>query len=679
MKLSLRTLPVLAFAVLCSSTIPGQVLGKTENVQVRMVTESWAATATNGSFAVGRSTVVPAPAHWPKPVSPPVGSTIRSNEMSATSAAQAAAGQSSLIGIVFPGPSDGVPPDSQVAAGPNHLVGVVNSRIEIFSKSGAPLSISGENMFFQSVGNCGCFDSRVLYDQADQRFIISTSKRDSSTTSAMLVAVSQTSDPTGNWNKFEIAPSTTSWYDFPTLGLSSAAIYISPDVIPNNPGLAHFDLFVIGLPELLAGSSNLNITRFENVASRGSLLGAITYGNSPTEFFMETGDPGTVLHMFKVNTSGTPMLTKTDITVPFYTFPTGFVQQPGDSTHLVSGSNDIGNVVWRNGSLWCAHSVRSDDGQSTVVRWYEIDTATETLKQSGTVSGAGNATYPAITITPDGSATLVYTTSSSTQFASAGYAHRNASDPPGAMPVSGIYQAGTVTYLVIRWGDYSGISADPDGNSAWGIAEIAQTSNTTTTAIAQILNASQPPANGDFTLSASPGSTTVKQGQSASYMITVTPQNGFQGPVAFSCVGLPANTTCAFNPATVSVSAAAQSQLTIATTASKTALGLRSIVFYAVMVPLTTLLWTGLRRKKITRVLMMIMILALAVGFHTGCAGTSTHSNAPNPTPMPTPTPSPTPTPPGTSGGTPLGAHMVTVVGTSGSLQRSVTVQIVVQ
>src|SRR5438046_8106587 len=116
--------------------------------------------------------------------------------------------------------------------------------------------------------------------------------------------------------------------------------------------------------------------------------------------------------------------------------------------------------------------------------------------------------------------------------------------------------------MVPRWVDYRGISSGLDGNSVWGIAELAQTSNTTTTAIAQILNASQPPPpGGDFTLSASPGSVTVKQGQSANYMITLTPQNGFQGPVALSCTGLPDNTTCSFNPSAVSLSPAAQSQL----------------------------------------------------------------------------------------------------------------------
>src|SRR2546421_12289346 len=94
MKLSsLRTLLVLALAVLWSSTIPGQVLGNTQNVQVRMVTEPWAATASNASFAVGRSTVISAPAHWPKPVSSPAGSSTHSaTDTKATSAALPAAG-----------------------------------------------------------------------------------------------------------------------------------------------------------------------------------------------------------------------------------------------------------------------------------------------------------------------------------------------------------------------------------------------------------------------------------------------------------------------------------------------------------------------------------------------------------------------------------------------------------
>jgi uncharacterized protein len=49
---------------------------------------------------------------------------------------------------------------------------------------------------------------------------------------------------------------------------------------------------------------------------------------------------------------------------------------------------------------------------------------------------------------------------------------------------------------------------------------------------------------------ASGGSTsaTVSSGQSASYSLTIAPQNGFTGTVSFSCTGLPLNASCAVNP-----------------------------------------------------------------------------------------------------------------------------------
>lgn len=71
---------------------------------------------------------------------------------------------------------------------------------------------------------------------------------------------------------------------------------------------------------------------------------------------------------------------------------------------------------------------------------------------------------------------------------------------------------------------------------------------------------------GDFSITASPGSGTVYTVQSAAYTIAITPNYGFNLPVTLSCSGLPANTTCAFSPATVS-GGSGSSTLTIQTTA----------------------------------------------------------------------------------------------------------------
>jgi hypothetical protein len=56
-----------------------------------------------------------------------------------------------------------------------------------------------------------------------------------------------------------------------------------------------------------------------------------------------------------------------------------------------------------------------------------------------------------------------------------------------------------------------------------------------------------PAAN--YTLSASTTRLSVGRGQSGSITVTMTPENGFNGTVAFNCAGLPVAVTCQFTPA----------------------------------------------------------------------------------------------------------------------------------
>src|SRR5439155_1446622 len=67
-----------------------------------------------------------------------------------------------------------------------------------------------------------------------------------------------------------------------------------------------------------------------------------------------------------------------------------------------------------------------------------------------------------------------------------------------------------------------------------------------TTNVTLVLNA---PVN--FSLSATPGSRTVTQGQGTGYTVTVTPTGGFNGTVGFKVSGLPAGAGATFNPTTV--------------------------------------------------------------------------------------------------------------------------------
>jgi uncharacterized membrane protein len=70
----------------------------------------------------------------------------------------------------------------------------------------------------------------------------------------------------------------------------------------------------------------------------------------------------------------------------------------------------------------------------------------------------------------------------------------------------------------------------------------------------------------DFSVSATPSSQTVVQGNSTSYTINVTPSNGFTGTVGLSVSGLPQGATASFNPTSITTSGS--STLTVSTSST---------------------------------------------------------------------------------------------------------------
>lgn len=653
-------LSALVFAASLSTAF-SQTTGQTRTVNVPFRSESWWSTAAHGAPEHKTATIVAPPVH------------VRPEQ--ARSAASTVAGfstptSSSLITQVFPGPADEVPPDSDIAAGPNHIVATVNAVMAIYDKKGTLISQTGVTSFFGSLSGPGCcFDLRVLYDQNNSRFIVAAAETDNASPSShILLAVSATSDPTGTWNKYAVDASTVFWSDFPTLGVSANALYIIADRIPFTPGTAGWDITVIQIPELLSGNSNLRITDFANVKGAGGapvfgpIIPAITYGASDREFLVSNGAPGT-LYVFSIPTSGTPTLSAAKLATTPYP-PPPLAPQPKSSVGLSVGGDGIFTAVWRNGSLWVSQSIGSGPGTpaaNAVVRWYEIDPVTPAVRQLGSIAGAGDAFMPALTARADGQVDVVYTTSSTTQFASSGYAHRNPTDPPGTMSVSGIYKAGDSAYPISRWGDISGIAADPDGVSTWGIAEYA-TNGTFGTSIIQI--ASGIAASPAVSLTVTPTSATIPAGQTASFTVAVAGQS-LTAPVTLACTqGLPSNAACSFSP--VSVPAGSPATLTISTKARSSA-ALRSILaFLSLSMFALVIFHRGSRRVAGVLCLLLFFGLVVSCGGVGGSGNNSGGSNGGG----------------GNGGGgsgTPAGSYSVTVNGSSGNVNGSTTLTLVVQ
>jgi hypothetical protein len=148
------------------------------------------------------------------------------------------------------------------------------------------------------------------------------------------------------------------------------------------------------------------------------------------------------------------------------------------------------NAVYRNGSVWTAHSV-SVNGRAGV-RWYEVDAATASTLQVGTVSDTSLHFYmPGISVNAAGDMVVGFSGSDANTYAGAWLTGRRATDPPGVTGAPLLYRPGLGPYTQLtatgtnRWGDYSLTSVAPLDEDFWTIQEYAPANNIWTTHIAR--------------------------------------------------------------------------------------------------------------------------------------------------------------------------------------------------
>jgi MBG domain (YGX type)/Chitobiase/beta-hexosaminidase C-terminal domain/Bacterial Ig-like domain (group 1)/Beta-propeller repeat len=129
-----------------------------------------------------------------------------------------------------------------------------------------------------------------------------------------------------------------------------------------------------------------------------------------------------------------------------------------------------------------------------------------------------------------------------------------------------------------------------------------------------------------FTLAASPTTATINAGQSATFTLTVTPENGFTQAVSFSCSGLPSGDNCSFSPQTVTPAGAAVSTtLTIAGSTSTSNEKLRMWQNGGAGLAFALLLWPFLRTRR--RGFCAIVLLSLTALATIGCGASHKAQN----------------------------------------------------
>lgn len=392
---------------------------------------------------------------------------------------------------------NGIPPDTHGAVGPNHLVVATNQQVRIQSRTGSNISTVSLDAFWRSLEPFSfTFDPKVLYDPYANRFMMTVMIDFGSPNSSVLLAVSKTSDPTGQWNFYKVDTDSTDALsaDYPSIGFNKTWIAIQVNMFsPSSGRFTEAKLFVFDKADAYAGGAG----RVTTIRSpEFVLVPGITYSDTQDTLFCVGGSFNSSIRISTITGAvGSETLT-VGATVSGGSDGWSFNQpgfqdsapQNGSAVRIDSGDSRMQNVVFRNGSIWCAHTIFRPGGSASraAVQVWQLSTSGNVLQRI--ILEDPNSTifyaYPSVAVNKNNDALIGYSRFSPTQFASANYAFRAGSDTPNTLRDDTVLKAGegaydkNPTFGANRWGDYSNTVVDPvNDTDMWTIQEFAAPGN----------------------------------------------------------------------------------------------------------------------------------------------------------------------------------------------------------
>ena len=423
-----------------------------------------------------------------------------------------------------------IPPDTMGAVGLDKVFVNLNNNYRVQNKAtGATLSTVSINDFWAATGAQFVFDPRVVYDPYNDRWLVAAVSEPGAANSSVLVGVSETSDPQGNFLLFRFVVGCAGgtqgcqpggeWADFPMLGFNKNWVAVSWNQFTiNTNAFVGGEALALSYPALRAGSGvGTGFTVPAPTAGSFCMHPATTF--SPTEptlhFVSHIGSSDASYRVFNLTgTPAAPALTPGALKMRdvhgqgAWTQPVGDLlpQQcvpgvglPAHTCPLTPRKIDTAdaavrsNVVFRDGKLYYAQTVALPAGgltsaSRTAAQWTVLDAATQDDIDGGRVedptatatNGGRWYAYPSLAVNRNGDLLVGFSEFESDDYVDAGYAFRLAADPPATTRDPFIYKEGEDYYQKTfsgarnRWGDYSHTVVDPSNDrDLWTIQEYA--------------------------------------------------------------------------------------------------------------------------------------------------------------------------------------------------------------
>ena len=384
------------------------------------------------------------------------------------------------------------PPDVTGQVGTDHYFALVNCHFSIYDKTGTRLlgPVDNSTIWSGMPGNMNGGDGVVMYDADADRWFFSQLSYPTGYNYVM-IAVSQTGDPTGSWYRWQY--SFNGLPDYPKFGVWPDGYYMSVNRFPNGyqgTGQAVFDRAA-----MIAGNASAQMVYFTLPSSNSaySLLPSSCDGEFPPagtpNYFVYMNESPPYLGVFEFQVDWTNPSNSTFgnyLQLPVTTFNSSLngIPQKGTSTPAeVLSDRLMYRLQFRkfsdHWSMVCNHTVNTGSNVAGI-RWYEMQKTTGnpwTIYQQSTYApGDSKCRWMASTsMDTANNIALGFSISSSSMYPAIKYTGRMKNDALNTMslPERGIvYGTGSNTSMdsgnTCRWGDYSSMTVDPsDGTTFW--------------------------------------------------------------------------------------------------------------------------------------------------------------------------------------------------------------------
>lgn len=388
-----------------------------------------------------------------------------------------------------------IPPDPELAAGPNHLIAAVNLSFEIYdvNTGTSPIGPITYATFFSSSASTSCtatagvgpFDPNVLYDEEYDRFIIAAAG-DNGT--AYCIGVSQTGDPLSAWclYAFENVDVGGQFFDYPHTGIGDDAFYMGANLFGSGQGwvyamdkTAMYGCAPAPIVQRQINSGHhtpqpLNLHGFAQgtwpaAGDPHYFIAGEAFGNANNYLLYSWDDPFGANNLTLTANFNLPTIHGVTVGSP--------VQSPQQGGTALTGNDPRPlDFEYRNGSGWTTMTVSCNPGGGTVncIQWAEIDLGTQTVVQTDVFASKNqHRFFPDLAVDDCGNAMVGYTKSNEDNFPGIWAAGPLvAGSNPGEMEM----KAGEMTYSAFanRWGDYTGMTIDPAGETFYYLGEYSK-------------------------------------------------------------------------------------------------------------------------------------------------------------------------------------------------------------